>query len=171
MALLELLERGGELPLEPLGQAQRRRSRRSGGRSAGRGRVRGPLEELVNREAPLEDEVATVFDLLEEVAPAQVHGLALAPGELRAEHERPVVEPLPDDRGAQAIGGRLECGRVGDGQERVVVLAERDPGPGELLLDERVPVEVIGRVKRDRTRRPAAPSVRGRGPGGRSSSG
>ena len=30
----------------------------------------GPFEERVDREAPLEDEIATVFDLLEEIVAA-----------------------------------------------------------------------------------------------------
>jgi hypothetical protein len=67
----------------------------------------GPLEELVDGEASLEDEVATVFDLLEEVTPAQGHRLALTPGELGAEHQRPVVEPIPNDGRAEAIGGQV----------------------------------------------------------------
>ena len=46
------------------------------------------------------DEIAAILNLLDGEEAAQVHGRTLAPGELRAEHQGPVFEPLPDDRGA-----------------------------------------------------------------------
>jgi hypothetical protein len=107
----------------------------------------GPLEGLVDGEPPLEDEVPAPFDLLEEVAPAQVHGLTFAPGELRPEHDRPIIEPLADNLRTKEDRRWLDQAGVGDVDDRVVVIAERDPGSGEHLFDEGMSIEVVGVVK------------------------
>ena len=43
----------------------------------------------------------------------------------------------------------MECARVCDRQKGIVVFAESDPGAGELLRDEGMPVEIVRHVKRD----------------------
>src|ERR1035441_4155409 len=60
---------------------------------------------------------------------------ALAVGKLRPQYKRPVLELLADDFGREAIRSSLQCLRVGDGQEGVVVLAEADLLAVELLFD------------------------------------
>ena len=127
MSLRHLLEDGVQLPLVPPGQAQAEELGDLVGGQLSEAELAGPREERVNREAALEDEVAAVFDLLEEIVAAQEHRLALAPGELGPEHQRPVVKALANNLGAKTIGGRLKRGRVRDGQERIVVLTEPDP--------------------------------------------
>ena len=47
----------------------------------------------------------------------------------------------------EPIGGGLQHARVRHAEERVVVLTEWDPGAGEFLGDERMPVEVVGGVE------------------------
>ena len=46
---------------------------------------------------PLEDEVAAAFDLGDRVAAREAEPGTLPGGELRAQDQRPVVEPLADD--------------------------------------------------------------------------
>jgi hypothetical protein len=70
------------------------------------------LEDLVDREMPLEDEIAAVFDLVEGVLPLQVDGLAVLWRKLGTQEPGPIVQPFFDDGGAQLIGGRLSCLRV-----------------------------------------------------------
>src|ERR1700722_8079764 len=60
----------------------------------------------------------------------------------------PVVELLADDLRAEFVGGGLQRGDVVDGEEGVVGLAEADLRALQLLLDEAVPVEVVGGLER-----------------------
>lgn len=55
-----------------------------------------------------EDEVAAILHLADGVEAAEVHGRPLAPGELRPQDERPVVEPLADD-GAEVKRSATAC--------------------------------------------------------------
>ena len=73
---------------------------------------------------------------------------ALLGGELRAEDEGPIVEPLADGVGAKLIGGRLQRRDIVDSQERIVILAEGDLSPFQFLLDEGVAIEVVGGLER-----------------------
>src|ERR1700760_4493359 len=75
--------------------------------------------------------------------------LAFLGGELWAEDQRPVVEPLADDFRAQLVGRGLQCGYVIDREKGVVALAEPDLRTLELLLDETVAVEVVGGPERE----------------------
>src|SRR6516162_1530422 len=101
------------------------------------------LEQLVDGEVAFEDEVAAVLDLRDGVEARQVELGALLLRELRPEDQRPVVEPPADDLRAQPVGRRLQCRWIGDGKKGVVVLAEADAGPLQLLLDEAVGVQVV----------------------------
>src|SRR5208282_684662 len=49
-----------------------------------------------------------------------------------------------NDLRAQPVGRRLQRRYVGNGKEGVVVLAEADPRPLQLLRDEAVAVEIVG---------------------------
>ena len=70
MSLRHLLEDGVQLPLVPPGQAQTEELGDLVGGQLPEAELAGPLEERVDRETPLEDEIATVFDLLEEIVAA-----------------------------------------------------------------------------------------------------
>src|SRR6267378_1498188 len=74
--------------------------------------------------------------------------LALLGGELRSQDQGLVVELLADDLRAEFVGGGLQRGDLVDGEEGVVGLAEADLRALQLLLDEAVPVEVVGGLER-----------------------
>ena len=105
------------------------------------------LEQLMDWEVPLEDEVVAVFDLRDLIEAREVHLLALLGGELRPQDERPIVEPLADDGGAQFVGGRLQGANIVNSEKGVVVLAKRDVCTIEFLFDEAVAVEVVRRLE------------------------
>src|ERR1700730_12626291 len=48
-----------------------------------------------------------IFDLVDGIKAAEVHGRALALGELRPQQQGPVLEAFADQIMAEAIGGRL----------------------------------------------------------------
>src|SRR5260370_33483564 len=68
---------------------------------------------------------------------------ALLGGDLRAEAEGPVVEPVADDFGAELVGGGLQGCHVANRQKGVVIFAEADLGMTELVFNEAVAVEVV----------------------------
>jgi hypothetical protein len=82
------------------------------------------LEDLVDGEVAFEDEVPAVFDLGDGVETRQVHLCPFFLGELRAEDESPVIEPLADEDGAEPIGGGLKGRQVVHRQESVVALVD-----------------------------------------------
>ncbi len=85
----------------------------------------GMLKDLVDREVPFEDEIAAVFDLIDRVVAAQIHGLAILLGELRSQQPTPVVQTLLDEVGAELVSGRLQCLWVRSREERVVIFTKR----------------------------------------------
>src|SRR6266478_4691354 len=99
------------------------------------------LEDFMDGEVAFEDEVAAVFDLRQRVEARQVHLAAFPLGELWSEEECPVVELLADDLWTESISRCLQRRCILHGEEGIVVLAEADVGPLQLLLDERVAVE------------------------------
>src|SRR3981189_1896983 len=88
----------------------------------------------------------------------EIELLARLGGEVRAQDQGPVVEPAADDGWAQPVGGGLPRRHVVDGEEGVVVVAEADLRPLELLLDKAVAVEVVGGLEREERGHPASPS-------------
>ena len=78
------------------------------------------LEELVDRKVAAEDEVPTILDLIQGIGPAKVDGRTVLLGKLRAEHQRPVVEPFLNHGRIEPIGRRLQGLDVRGPQERVV---------------------------------------------------
>ena len=105
------------------------------------------LEQFVDGKVALENEVAAILDLGDGVEARQVELLALLGGEFRPQDQGPIVEPFADDVRAQPVGGGLQRSDVVNGQEGIVVLAEADLRAVELLLDEAVAVEVVGRLE------------------------
>src|SRR5207245_1715552 len=78
-------------------------------REAKQPQLTGTLEELVNGEMAPEDEIAAVLDLVQRVVALQGDSGPVLLGELRPQHQGPVIQALADDLGAEAIGGRLQC--------------------------------------------------------------
>src|ERR1700682_412181 len=98
-------------------------------------------------EVPLEDEIPTVFDLIDRVVAAQVYGLAILLRKLGREKPTPVVQALLDEGSAQLVGSRLQRLRVCGGEKRIVVFAKRHSLAAEFDLHEVVPVQVIRCLK------------------------
>jgi hypothetical protein len=67
----------------------------------------GLLKDLVDREMPLENEIAAVLNLVDGVSAAQVDGLAVFFRKLGAEKPTPVVQSFLDNGSAQPVGRRL----------------------------------------------------------------
>jgi hypothetical protein len=94
------------------------------------------LEDPGEGEVTPEDEMAAVRDRVDRVEAAQIHGPALARGELRAPDQRPALPSGADDLRAEPVCGGLPGGRIVGGQEGVVVFPESDPDPIPLSLDD-----------------------------------
>ena len=77
------------------------------GRQAKHPQLTRALEDLVDRKVATEDEIPTVFHLIQGVGAPQIDRGPVLLGELRPEHERPVVEPFVDNLGTEPVGGRL----------------------------------------------------------------
>src|SRR6266478_5951910 len=114
MAMFDLFERSVELPFELLGDAAAKDLGDFMGGHFPEAHLAGAFEDFMNREIPFENEIPTKFDLLNGVEAPQFHGLSLAFGELGAEDQGPVFQPIADDFWAQAVGGCLESFRIGD---------------------------------------------------------
>src|ERR1700704_2075085 len=148
MAMLDAIDDGGQLAAHPAVQAS---AEDLGDLVAGQppqAEFAAAFEEFVDGKVALEDEVAAILDLGDRVKAREIELLALLGGERRAQDQGPVVEPCTDDLRAEFVGGGLQRGDVVDGEEGVVGLAEADLGALQLLLDEAVPVEVVGGVER-----------------------
>jgi len=67
------------------------------------------LEDLADRRIPLEDEISAILHLVDRVIPIQLHTRSLFFRELRAQHERPVVQTLAQHILTQTVGGGLQA--------------------------------------------------------------
>src|SRR6516162_6857513 len=143
MAMLNLVDDGGELAGQPAVQARAEYLGNLVGCQPPQSELPAALEQFVDGKVPFEYEVAAIFDLGYGIEARQLYPLALLDGELGPEDQGPIVEPFANDVGAQLVGGGLERSDVVNRQEGIVVLAEADLRTIELLLDEAVAVEVI----------------------------
>ena len=107
MAMLDLVDDGGQFAAQALVQADAEDLADPVGRQPPEADFAASLEDLVDGEVAFEDEVPAVLDLGDGVEPRQVHLAAFLFGKLRPQDEGPVVELLADDGGAQAVGGGL----------------------------------------------------------------
>src|ERR1700750_3355943 len=147
MAMLDLIDDGGDLAAHPAVKAL---AVNGGNLVCGQppqAEFAAALEQFVDRKVSLENEVAAVLDLSDGVEARQVKPLAFFGGKLRPQHEGQIVEPLANDARAQPVSGDLQRSHVINGQEGIVVLAEPDLRAVELLLDEAVAIEVVGRLE------------------------
>ena len=124
MAMLDLLEERLQLAAEPLGEPEPVDLRDFVGRQPQQSEVAGALEEFANRAVTPKDQIPAVLDLLERVVTTEVDRGAIALGELRPDGPGPVLEALANDGRTEAVGGRLQGGRIGRGQKRIVVFAK-----------------------------------------------
>src|SRR6266403_2232571 len=150
MAMLDLFERRVELAFEFLGDASAKDLGDYMGGHFPEAHLARALEDFMYREIPFKNEIAAEFNLLNGVEAPQFHGLSLAFGELGAEDQGPVFQPIADDFWAQAVGGCLESFRIGDRQEGVVVLAEGDPLSEKFLLHKGMTIDVVSGMERER---------------------
>ena len=111
MAVLDLIDHGGQLAAQPLVQPHAEDLADAVGGQAPQADFATALEDFVDGEVAFEDEVAAVLDLTDGVEARQVHPAALFLGELRPQQEGPVVELLADDLGTKPVGGGLHCCR------------------------------------------------------------
>src|SRR2546430_14891767 len=147
MAMLDLIDDGGELAAHPAMQTGAEDRGNLVGGEPPQAEFAAALEQLVDGQVALEDEVAAVLDLRDGIEARQVDLLSLLGGELRPQQEGPVVEPFADDFRAQSVGSGLQRSDIVDRKEGIVVLAEADLRAVELLLDEAVAIEVVSRLK------------------------
>jgi hypothetical protein len=107
MAVVKLFEHAVELTAQPFGDAHPEDVGDLIGGQAEESHFAGMLKNLVDREVPLENEIAAVFDLIDGVPTAQVDGFAVLLGEFRRQQPTPVVQTFLDDVSAQLVGGCL----------------------------------------------------------------
>src|SRR5688572_11684296 len=151
MTMLDLIDDGGQLPMEPLVQPDAKDLADAIGSEPPKADFAASLKNLVDGEMALENEVAAVLDLGDGVEPRQVQLGAFLFGELRAQDEGPVIELLANQSGAQPVGGCLQGGDVVHGQKGVVVFVKADAGALQFPLHEGVAVEPIGSMERKET--------------------
>jgi hypothetical protein len=144
MAMLNLIDDSAKLAAQLLSQPHAKEFRDPVGSQSPKADLAAAFENLMDREAALEDEVAAVLNLPDGVEARQVDLFALPLGKLWSQDQRPVVELLLNDLWAKPIGGSLQCCDVLDSQKRIIVLAEGDLGSLEFLLDEGVAIKVVG---------------------------
>src|SRR6266566_3787157 len=149
MAVLDLFDGGSDLAAEFPGPPHAEDFADTVRRQTPQADFAAALEDFMDGEVAFEDEVAAVFDLRQRVEARQVHLAAFPLGELWSEEGCPVVELLADDLWTESISRCLQRRCIFHGEEGIVVLAEADVGPLQLLLDERVAVEPIRGVERE----------------------
>src|SRR5262249_13143302 len=103
----------------------------------------------MDRKVALENEVPTIFDLLNRKLPVEIDGSPFFLGELRSEGQTPMVEPFADNVRAQAIGGGLQGLWIRNREERVIVFAEGHTLAQEFALDEVMSIDPKGDGKRE----------------------
>src|ERR1700746_486801 len=144
IAILNLIDDSAKLAGQLLSQPHAKEFRDPVGSQSPKADLAAAFENLMDREAALEDEVAAVLNLPDSVEARQVHLFALPLGKLWSQDQRPIVQLLLNDLWAEPIGGSLQGRHVVNRQKRIIVLAEGALASIELLLDEGVAIEIVG---------------------------
>lgn len=90
MAMFYAFQDGGELTSDSLVETKAKHLRELVGAEAEQSKVAGALEEFMDGEVSSEDEIATVFDLLQGVMAGEIDGSSVFLGELRPYHPSPM---------------------------------------------------------------------------------
>ena len=147
MAMLDLIDDGGELAAHPAVKAGSEDRGNLVGGEPPQAEFAAALEQFVDGKVALEDEVAAIFDLGDGIEARQVELLRSLTENFGPEDQGPIVEPFADDFRAQSVGGGLQRSDIVDRKEGIVVLAEADLRTVEFLLDEAVAIEVVSRLE------------------------
>src|SRR6516162_228110 len=107
MAMVHPFQDGGELTSDSLVETKAEHLRELVGSKAEQSEVAGALEEFMDGEVPSEDDVATIFDLLQGVMASEIDGGSVFLGKLRPYYPSPVIELLTNDLGVETVGCRL----------------------------------------------------------------
>src|SRR2546422_9333903 len=99
MAMLDLIDDGGELAAHPAMQTGAEDRGNLVGGEPPQAEFAAALEQLVDGQVALEDEVAAVLDLRDGIEARQGDLLSLLGGGLRPQQERPVGEPVARECG------------------------------------------------------------------------
>src|ERR1700730_6647973 len=104
MAMVEFLQHRVQFAAEPLVFADAEDLRDDVRRQPEHPQLTRALEELVDRKMPAKHEIPTVLYLVQGVGAAQADRRPVFLRELRPEHHGPVLEPLSNALGLEAVG-------------------------------------------------------------------
>ena len=107
MAMVRPFQDAGKLASDSPVETKAEHLRELVGREAEQSEVAGAFEEFMDGGVPSEDEVATVFDLLQGVMANEIDGGSVFLGKLRPYHPSPMIELLTNELGAETVGGCL----------------------------------------------------------------
>src|ERR1700694_3822324 len=124
MAMLDLIDDGGEFPMQPFVQPHAEDLADAVRRQSPQADFAASFKDFVNREVAFENEIAAVLDLRDGVEAGQVHLVAFLLGELGSQDQGPVVELFANGRRTQPIGGRLQSLQVVHGEEGIIILVK-----------------------------------------------
>src|SRR5260370_20253658 len=151
MAMLDLIDDGGEFPSQPFIEPPAEDLADPVRRQPPQADFAASFKDLVNGEVAFENEIAAVLDLRDGVEAGQAHLLPFLLGELGPQDQGPVVQLFANDRGAQPIGGRFPSRHIVHVKGGVVILVLTDSGALQFPLDEGVAVEPVGGMEREET--------------------
>jgi hypothetical protein len=147
MTVFDLLDDGAELTAPSFSQTHTEDLADLVGGQPPQSQLTGAFEYLGDGKVAPKDEVSAVLDLSDGVEARPIHFLAFAFGELRSHNQRPVLQTFADDVGVEPVGGGLPLGDAIDGEEGIVVFTKADLFSLQLLLDEVMPIEIVGGLK------------------------
>jgi hypothetical protein len=107
VAMFDTFQDGSQLATHSLVEAEAEHLGELVSREAEQSEVAGALEEFMDREVASEDEVATLFHLLQGVMTTEIDGGSVFLGKLWADHSSPVIQLLANDLGAETVGRGL----------------------------------------------------------------
>src|SRR5579864_447149 len=151
MAMPDLIDDGGEFPMQPFVEPHAEDLADPVGRQPPQAYFTTSFKDFVNGEVAFENEIAAVLDLRDGVEAGQAHLLAFFLGELWSQEQGPVIELFANGRRTQPVSGGLQSRHVVHSQEGVVLLAKTDSGALQFPLDEGVAVEPVGGMEREET--------------------
>src|SRR5262249_21150462 len=144
VAMFHSLQNGGELAPYSSVEAKAKHLGELVGGEAKQSAIAGTLEPFVEGEVTSEDEVATVFHMLQGVMASEMDGGSVFLGKLRSYDPGPVIELLANDLGAKTVSRCLQGFLIGHPEKGVVVFTKGYASPQEFAFEERMAIEVVG---------------------------